>query len=326
MKNFDYVQPKTAAQACASLASGAVSKAGGTDLVPMMKHRIATPGKVANLSEVAELMGIVERDDAFEIGATTTIAAVAEHPDLGRRATCVFEAARKTATPLVRNLATVGGNLAQRPRCWYFRHPDYPCAKKGGEICYAAEGENKYHAIFDNLTCNIVHPSNLAPALWALDAEVIVRNQQGERAIPIGEFWVIPELDMSRETVLADDDLITKVRFQKPGKGSGSCYLEVREKQSYDWALVSAAARIDRAGDSVRDLRLVVSAVAPTPLRREAAEAVLRGKPFSEELAEKAGRAAVEGATPLRDNGYKVRMLAACVKHALLTAWDRTKS
>lgn len=327
MKNFDYLRPGSASSASEAMAAGARAKSGGTDLLGLLKHGITEPKKVVDLGRLAEMRPVVERGDVFSVGALATIAEVAANAALQRHAPCVAEAAQKTATPLVRNRATVGGNLAQRPRCWYFRHPDYPCAKKGGEICYAQEGENKYHAIFENITCNIVHPSNLAPAFQALDAQVQVRNGEDVRRVPLADFWVIPELDMNRECALEPGDLIEAVLFEKPGRRSGSCYMEVREKQSYDWALVSAAARLDRAEDgrAVRDARLIVSAVAPVPLRREEAEDVLRGKPFSEELAEKAGQAAVSGATPLRDNGYKVRLLAACVKHTLIQAWQRAQ-
>lgn len=329
MRNFDYYQPEAAAAALEVLAKvkGARLKAGGTDLVPLLKDGITRPEAVVNLLPAADLAGIkTGADGRIWIGATTTIHDLDVHEGVRKAATAVAEAAHGTATPLVRMRATVGGNLCQRPRCWYFRHPYYPCSKKGGEKCFAAEGENKYHAIFNNVTCNIVHPSNLAPALWAFDAAIAVSGPKGAKEVPIAEFWVTPEEDIRTEIVLDPDELVTGVTFAPSGKGSGSAYVEVQEKQSYDWAMVSCAARVDLDGGTVKDLRVVVSAVAPVPLRREAAEAVLRGQAFTEELAWKAGAAAVEGATPLRDNGYKVPMLKACVAHTLIEAARRAVS
>ncbi|NRA95121.1 MAG: FAD binding domain-containing protein [Planctomycetes bacterium] len=328
MRNFDYYLPSTTSEAQDVLkkVKGARAKAGGTDLMGLLKDRLTAPDSVVSLDNVGELTGIKERDGGVWIGATTTIATVAANKTVHRGGEAVAEAAARTGTPLIRNRATVGGNLCQRPRCWYFRHPDYPCSKKGGETCYAQEGENKYHAIFDNVTCNIIHPSNLAPALWAHDAKIHVLGANGKtRDIGIDEFWVLPEEDMSKETVLEDGDLVTGVTYTPGGRSSGSAYVEVREKQSYDWALTNAAARIDLSGSRVKDVRLVISAVAPVPMRREDAEAVLKGKAFSEDLAWKAGEAAVADATPLRDNKYKVRLLKATVAHTLIAAAQRAK-
>jgi xanthine dehydrogenase YagS FAD-binding subunit len=198
-----------------------------------------------------------------------------------------------TATPLIRGLATVGGNLCQRPRCWYFRHPDYHCTKKGGTTCFAAEGENKYHAIFDNVTCNIIHPSNLAPALWALDATVHITGPKGPSQISIADFWVLPEEDIKTEIVLDEDQFVTGVSMAPLGAGSASWYMEVREKQSYDWALTACAARIDLSGSQVKDVRIVLGAVAPVPLRKVSAEEVLSGKAFSRLASGLASSAAV---------------------------------
>lgn len=329
MRNFDYYLPNTTSEVRDVLkkVKGARAKAGGTDLMGLLKDRLTAPESVVSLDNVGELAGIKETSgQSVWIGATTTIASVAANKTVRRTAMAVAEAAERTGTPLIRNKATVGGNLCQRPRCWYFRHPDYPCSKKGGDTCFAQEGENKYHAIFENVTCNIVHPSNLAPALWAHDAKVHVLGTNGKtRDIGIDEFWVLPEEDMSKETVLEDDDLVTGVTYKRNEAGSGSAYIEVREKQSYDWALTNAAARVDLSGNRVKDVRLVISAVAPVPMRREEAEAVLKGKAFSEELAWKAGEAAVAEATPLRDNKYKVRLLKATVAHTLIAAAKRAK-
>ena len=328
MRNFDYYVANSTAdvQDVMKKVKGARPKAGGTDLMGLLKDRLTAPDSIVSLEKVDDLNGIKTQGGGVWIGATTTIAAVAADKAVGRTAGAVADAAGKTGTPLIRNRATVGGNLCQRPRCWYFRHPDYPCSKKGGDTCFAQEGENKYHAIFENVTCNIVHPSNLAPALWAHDAKIHVLGANGKtKDISIDEFWVLPEEDMSKETVLEDDDLVTGVTYTPSGSGSGSAYIEVREKQSYDWALTNAAARVDLSGNRVKDVRVVISAVAPVPMRREEAEAVLKGKAFSEELAWKAGEAAVADATPLRDNKYKVRLLKATVAHTLIEAARRAK-
>ena len=328
MKNFDYYLPESTDDARDVLGkvAGARPKAGGTDLMGLMKDALTAPSSVVSLERIGDLSGIKAAGGGIWIGATTTIAQVAADPRGRAAAGAVADAAEKTATPLVRNRATVGGNLCQRPRCWYFRHPEYPCSKKGGDTCFAQEGENKYHAIFENVTCNIVHPSNLAPALWAHDATIHVLGAKGKkRDIPIDEFWVLPEEDMTREVGLDAGELVTGVTFKPGAKGSGSSYVEVREKQSYDWALTNTAARIDLDNGKVKDLRIIVSAVAPVPMRREEAEAVLKGKTFTEELAWKAGEAAVADATPLRDNKYKIRMLKATVAHTLIEAAGRAK-
>lgn len=327
MKNFDYYLPARKAEAAEALKDrpGARLKAGGTDLLPLLKTGIAHAEAVVSLQGVEELRGISKADDSFEIGAMTSIADVASHEGLARQATAVAEAAAQTATPLVRNLATLGGNLCQRPRCWYFRHPEYPCTKKGGTTCFAAEGENKYHAIFRNLACNMVHPSNLAPALWAHDAEVLIDGPDGESRMDIAGFWIPPERDMRTEVALKPGQIVAGVRFKALAPGSGSWYLEVKEKSSFDWALTSCACRIDLDGDRVADVRIVLAAVAPVPFRHGGAEEILRGRPFSESQAWKAADAAIQGATPLRDNKYKVRMLRSTVAHSLMEAARRAQ-
>jgi xanthine dehydrogenase YagS FAD-binding subunit len=329
MRNFDYFRPADAAAAVAALgtAKGARAKAGGTDLVTTLKEKIASPPALVSLLGAKELAGIRRGEGGlFEIGATTLIADIAADAALSKEAGAVADAAAMTATPLIRNRATLGGNLCQRPRCWYFRNHDYDCSKKGGTTCFAADGENKYHAIFDNVTCNIVHPSNLAPALWAHDATIEVLGPKGKRTAAIAEFWVRPEEDMSTEVALDEGEIVTAVRFAPCAKASGSVYHEVREKQSYDWALVNASVRVDLDGDTVKAARIVVSAVAPVPMRREKAEAAIVGRKVTPETAKAAGAAAVEGATPLRDNGYKVRMLAACVANTILEADRRARA
>ncbi len=326
MKNFDWITPATpeaAVQAAAQ--AGRAFLGGGTDLLPLMKSGLREPTGVVQLKGLTGMERLELTADGITIGASITLAALCTDTLVQRSLPAVFDAARHAATPLVRNRATVGGNLCQRPRCWYFRHPDYACSKKGGDTCYAIEGENKFHAIFDNTTCNIVHPSNLGPAFWAHDAVVVVLGPKGERRIPVAEFWVRPEEDMRTEVALEPGELITSVSCKPLSGRSGSAFEEVNEKQSYDWGLVACAARLTLDGDKASDVRIVIGAVAPVPLRREAAEAVLNGKVPNEAAAWAAADAAIAGATPLRDNAYKVTMLRACVKNAILTAAARAR-
>ena len=325
MKNFDWITPTTAKEAVDACATGRSFMAGGTDLITLMKAGLHEPAGIISLSRVTGLDEIIEDHGGITIGARVTLAQVAEHVTLQRRASAIADAARSAATPLVRNRATVGGNLGHRPRCWYFRHPDYPCSKKGGDTCFAIEGENKYHAIFDNTTCNIVHPSNLGPAFMAHDAEVQILGPKGERKLSIHEFWVRPEEDMRTEIALDAGELITRIDIKPMGARTGSAFEEVNEKQSFDWGLVAAAVRLTLDGDKATDVRIILGAVAPVPLRREEAEKVLSGSVPTEQAALAAAEKAIEGATPLRDNHYKVAMLKACIKNAILMAAARAR-
>lgn len=327
MRNFDYVMPRTAAEAAeAALKPGSVLKGAGIDLLERVKEGVTAPDALVNLLSVKDLGGITQEGDTIRIGALATLADVESNDVLRKTAIALCDASTEAATPQIRNRATVGGNLAQRPRCWYFRNFTYECSRKGGSVCYALEGENKYHAIFDNVACCVVHPSNLAPVLWALDATIHVTNGGGEQKtadIDIAKFWVAPEVDITRETVLKPGQVITSVSFKTPAPGTGTAYYETNEKESFDWALASAACRLTVAAGTVKDARVVVSGVAPTPRRLEAVEKLLVGKVLTPALAKEAGEAATAGATPLRDNAYKIQHLAVCVARALLLAWKR---
>jgi xanthine dehydrogenase YagS FAD-binding subunit len=326
VKNFDYVQPRTAAEAAAAaLAPGAILKGGGTDLLERVKEGVTKPDALVNLLGVRDLGGIKQDGELIRIGALATLADLEESDLIRKSATALADAASDAATPQVRNRATVGGNLAQRPRCWYFRNLTYECARKGGTLCYALEGENKYHAIFGNELCCVVHPSNLAPALWALDATIHVANPAEPKTadLDIAKFWVKPEEDITRENVLKPGQVITGVSFKAAGPGTGTSYVETNEKESFDWALTSAAARVTVRNGVVIEARVVVSGVAPVPMRLEAAETAVVGKTMSPEVAKAAGQKAVEGAKPLRDNAYKVKHLAVVVARALQSAAKR---
>jgi len=221
------------------------------------------------------------------------------------------DAAAAAATPQIRNAATLGGNLAQRPRCWYFRREDFRCRRKGGSECFAIDGQNEMHAVFDNDLCAIVHPSATGTALTALGASLLLRGPSGERAVPVEDFFVRPQVDVTRENVLRPGELIVEVRVPA-GRRSG--YVKLMEKQSFDWPLAEAAVAL---GD---DPRVVLGAAAPIPWRARAAEALLRGKRVDDALATQAAEAALQGAKPLQHNGYKVPILKTAVRRALLAA------
>ena len=328
MKPFELAQPRTVAEAIAASGesfSATRFLAGGTDLLATMKERVQSPDRLVNLKRIAESSGLgeirVEGADLV-IGALVTHAECAEHPEVARRHPALVEAIRKAATPQVRNAATIGGGLCQRPRCWYFRHPDYPCRKKGGMTCYAKEGENEFHTIFDNGTCCAVHASNIAPVLLAYDAVLTVHGPDGEREIPLDAFFVDPDENVTVENVLGPKDVLVRVRVPGSAAGAAQAYVEAREKQSFDWALAATTAALRLEGGKVREARIVVSAVAPRPLRRPEAEKLLLGEPDAAAIA-KAAEKALEGATPLAQNAYKLPLLAATVRRAIATALER---
>jgi xanthine dehydrogenase YagS FAD-binding subunit len=326
VKNFDYVLPRTAAEASAAGAkAGAVLKAGGTELLDRLKEGFESPESVVNLLTVGGLSGVKEEGGRITIGATTTLDALDRDATLKAKAPGVGEAARETATPLVRNRGTLGGNLCQRPRCWYFRNETYDCLKKTGDECFGIPGENKYLAVLGNQKCAAVHPSNLATILWALDAKLRVSEGGKASETSLDGFFVTPEQDVKRENVLKPGQVIESVSFDvEPAKGSA--YYEVNEKESFDWALASCAARVAMDGDKIKEARVVVSAVAPVPLRLLAVESWLAGKTLNDETLRGAGDKAAEGATPLRDNAYKVHLLKVVVRRALKLAADRARA
>jgi len=312
MKNFEYAIPRSLAQASEAMeVPNAHAKGGGTDLLDLMKGYVVEPDRVVHLMQIPELRTIETKGDEIHIGATVTIAELAANLKVPA---VLREAAFETATPQIRTTGTVGGNLCQRPRCWYFRDADYPCLKKKGPTCFSQEGENRYHAIFDNKPCAIVHPSNLGTALVALDAQVIT----DKRSIDISEFFVLPGDRLYQENVLKPKELVTKVVIKNPP--ANSAYLEIREKQSFDWALVAAGVSLTLNSGIVAQARIGLGSVSPIPRRAEAAEKLLVGQKLSEKLAAKAADVALEGATPMAQNAYKVPLAKTIVKRAILAA------
>jgi len=291
--------------------------AGGTDLLDRLKERLIRPGRVVNIKNVEGLRGI-RAGKGLEIGALTSIEAIAAHPLVREKYPVLAQAAASIATPQLRAMGTLGGNLCQRPRCWYFRGREYHCLKKGGDMCFAAEGLDKYHAIFGGGPCFIVHPSDAAPALLALGASVEIHGNKGRRTLPLQQFFVLPETRLQAENVLEDGELVTKVQVPEPVAGTRSIYLKAREKQSMDFALSSVAAVLQMQGKRVQRARLVLGGVAPIPWRVPAAEKALEGKALNEASIDKAAAAAVAGAEPMSQNGYKIHLTRNLVRRALL--------
>jgi xanthine dehydrogenase YagS FAD-binding subunit len=324
MKNFIYHRPRTSKEAVSLLAErwGPVELlAGGTDLLDLQKEYVAQPDKVVSLNGIAELAGIQTGKDAVVIGAGTRLAEIAEDATLRRLFPALTTAAGMVGGPQIRNMGTLGGNLCQRNRCWYFRDEHVNCLLKGGDKCFARQGENRYHAIFTTgHKCVIVNPSTLAPALLALPgSSASVLGSRGERSIALTEFFRAPSGPGEREHVLAPNEIVTSVRIPL-SEGLRSASYEVRHKQSYDWPLVQAAVAFALDDGKAAKARIVLGHVAPVPhLSVEAAKAI-EGREVNESSAHKAGEAAAQGAEPLGQNGYKVKLTAVAVKRALLLA------
>jgi xanthine dehydrogenase YagS FAD-binding subunit len=304
-------------------ARAAVIKAGGIDLLDLLKEGLIAPSKVVNLREVPGLDVVAEADDGgARIGPMVTLASLAVHPLVRQRYPALADALGDSASPQIRNVATLGGNLLQRPRCWYFRSHAFHCLRKGGGHCFAIHGENQYHAIFDNMPCAIVHPSTAATALVALGATVELTNAAGlTRRLLLEDFFVPVERDLQRENDLAPQEILTAIRLPKLPTGTRMAHIKQGEKDSFDWPLADVAVLLDldSRGNCTR-ASVVLGAAAPVPHRARAAEAVLIGKRIGDGTAAQAARAALEGATPLSKNAYKLPLFKALVQRAVLKA------
>lgn len=315
MKSFEYAAPGTLGEVGGFRAGQYVHKAGGMDLVDLMKSGIAQPERVISLHAVRDLREIAVDDAGATIGALATLAQLAAHAGLRGKFTALAQAAGEAATPHVRNVATIAGNLLQRPRCWYFRSPEFTCMKKGGSTCHAIDGENKFHAIFDTGPCVAVHPSNVAVALVALNAFVKISSPRGETTMPVEKLFIPPSEDVHREHRLASDELITHIVI--PAANVRSAYLEFRERQSFDWALVSAASAVSVADGAITRARVVLGSVASRPW-------VIESGPMAtdEKSLEKFAADALAQARPLAQNRYKIPMARVAIKRCLRAALE----
>lgn len=319
LPQFTYVRPGSLSEALEHARSeGAVLHAGGTDLLGCLRDRVFSAAKVVAIGDLEELRGISPtRDGGLRIGALTTLAEVAAHPLIVERYAALAQGAASAGSPQLRNQGTLGGNLCQRPRCWYFRG-DFPCLRKGGATCYAIAGENQYHCIFGGDRCYIVHPSDTAPALVALDARVRLASPSGTRLVRLESFFVPPSEDVRRETLLQPGELLTEVLLSPPAAGQRSIYRKVRARGAWDFALAGVAVALSGPDDRVEAARVVLSGVAPIPWRAVDAEEALNGSRLDAETISRAATASVADARPMTRNGYKVELVRGLTEETLL--------
>jgi xanthine dehydrogenase YagS FAD-binding subunit len=321
VKAFAYVNAANEKEAVAALGTERgkiLPLAGGMDLVALMKDYIAQPDRLVNVKNLDRRIQRLP-DGSMRIGAAVTIAELLAHAELAKAYPAFVQAAEEVGTPQIRNAGTVGGNLNQRPRCWYYRNEEFNCLKKGGSRCFAVDGENQYHAIFGDGPCHIIHPSSLAVPAIALDARFRIAGPSGEREVAAADYFVMPDKNMFGETVLAPNELLTHVTLPPP-RGARNATYEVRFKQSHDWPLAAASVVLTVSGQTIKAARVVLGAVAPIPWRSAAAEMALAGKPLSEETANAAADAAITGVKPMSRNAYKVRIARTAVKRAVMRA------
>lgn len=321
MPAFELFQPASVTDALGVLnrhGADAWVMAGGMDTFDWLKDRIKRPRVVVDLGMVNELRGIKDAGGGLEIGATTTLTEIANNALVKERFPLLAEAALIVASPQIRNQGTLGGNVAQDARCWYYR-AGWPCYRAGGNICYAdtPTALNREHALFNADRCVAVNPSDTAPALVALDAQFVIKNGDAERVVSAEEFFIGPGIDITRLTSLQPGDLLTAIRIPNTFAGKAHYFEKVRDRQVWDFALVNIAASFNMSGSSIGEARLVVNGVSATPYRLNAVEAFLRGKSRDKATADTAADMAVEGAVPLQHNAYKVPLMKALVKRAI---------
>jgi xanthine dehydrogenase YagS FAD-binding subunit len=318
MPNFSYVRPKSLKDAVKQLSSeGSGVLAGGTDLLGCLRDHVFETKKLVSITDLADLRGIKKTaDGGLKIGALTTVTEVAESKLVQELYPGLSQAAAEVASPQLRNQGTMGGNLCQKPRCWYYRG-EFHCLRKGGDRCFAATGENQFHCIFGGGPCFIVHPSDTAPALAAFGANVVIAGPKGSRFVPVEKLFVLPSVDVHRDTALASGEIITEIIVPPQQKGGRSSYRKVRARNSWDFAVAGAAIALVKSGDTVTSAWIVLSGAAPIPWRTKAAEDAIIGKRLDAGVIAKAADAAVKGAQPLHHNGYKVALFRGIIEEEL---------
>jgi len=321
MPAFELFQPATTADALGLLdryGHDAWVLAGGLDSFDWLKDRIKRPKVVIDLSQIGELRGIRQTSDGLEIGAMTTLTEVVRHPVVREKYSILSNGAEAAASPQIRNQGTIGGNVSQDARCWYYRG-GWKCYRAGGNICFAdtPTAINREHAILGADRCVAVNPSDTAPALIALDAKMVIRNSRGERVVNAEDYFIGPALDITRMNVLKPGDLLTAIRIPSTWAGAQFYFEKVRDRQVWDFPLLNVASAMVVSGGNIERVRIVVNAAAARPLRLTAVEDAVRGKPRNAATGEMGGKIAVQGAEPLRYNAYKIPLMRNLVKRAI---------
>jgi xanthine dehydrogenase YagS FAD-binding subunit len=322
MPAFQLYQPSSVADAQRLLEQNgqdALVLAGGLDSMDWLKDRIKKPGVVVDLSGIDELKGIREATDGVEIGAMTTLTEVAQSPVIRQKYGLLAQAAELVASPQIRNQGTIGGNVSQDTRCWYYR-AGWPCYRAGGNICYADTpvGRNREHAILDAERCVAVNPSDTAPACIALDAKFVVMTPKGKQSIDAQDYFIGPDLDITRMNILRPGSLLTAIRIPSTWANAEFYFEKVRDRNVWDFPLMNVASAIKSSGDTIQNIRISVNAVAARPLRLTMVEDSVRGKPRNAATGEAAGKLAVQGAVPLQFNAYKIPLMRNLVKRAII--------
>ncbi|MBI2302275.1 MAG: FAD binding domain-containing protein [Armatimonadetes bacterium] len=323
MNAFELARPKSAAEAVQLLTGEGrqhMALAGGQDILALMKDEVLQPVRLVNLKSLPGLNRIeVDRQGRLNLGALVTLAQLEAAEPVRKAWSALAEAAAEAGTPQIRNLGTVGGNLCQKPRCWYYRAAPLHCARKGGDACLATTGDNRYHSIFAFGGCVAPSYSALATPLTAYQAAVEVQGPGGTRQVKLADLYRSLEQDPTADTVLKPNEIITRV-VVPPARGLRVAHREVRQMASHDWPLAMATVALDTNGGTVRQARVVLGAVAPIPWISAPAAAALKGKPVTGETARQAAEAALKEATPLSENGYKVRLTANLLRRTILAA------
>lgn len=321
MKSFNYTQPKSLKEASTLLkkkTKDAVFFAGGTDVLGLLKNNIISPDEVVNLKSIPDLSYIrYTSGKGLQLGALTSLAGIAENPLIKEKYTVLHQAALEVASPQLRNLATLGGNLCQRPRCWYFRE-DFNCLRKGGDMCYAFEGQNKYHCVTGGGPCFIVHPSDMAVALIALDAKLTIYADKKTRTVPVKDFFLLPEDDYRRENILKDGEIVTEITIPELPQGSKTSYLKFKERGVWDFAVVSVGAVVKTSAGRITSGKLSFGGLAPIPWMDEALNARLMGLETNEDSVALFASELLKKAEALSKNAYKIPLARNLTKRILL--------
>ena len=321
MPAFDLLQPSSVVDAQKLLeqhGADAWVMAGGLDSFDWLKDRIKKPKVLVDLSGIEELKGVHATSDGIEIGSMTTLTEIVNDPIIKQRYGLLAQAAELVASPQIRNQGTIGGNVSQDTRCWYYR-AGWPCYRAGGNICYAdtPEGRNREHAILYADRCVAVNPSDSAPALIALNAKFVIRTPKGERVVDAEDYFIGPEIDITRLHILKPGDLLTAIRIPSTWAGAQFYFEKVRDRNVWDFPLLNVASAMVVSNGSIERMRIAVNGAAARPLRLKTVEDAVRGKPPNAATGEMAGKLAVEGAVPLQFNAYKIPLMRNLVKRAI---------